>query len=123
MIVLLVEKVLELLFNINGDEFLVWVIKLLINGGFVNYGLWVDRYCVEFQCIFVFSFCKDVVLILYFVFGVYCVLMQFKFYFEFEDIINICIFVREELKNWRWKGKELDFNNNICVNDICKFCV
>ncbi|KAK4204977.1 hypothetical protein QBC40DRAFT_261276 [Triangularia verruculosa] len=105
-----VEKTPGLLSNINGDEPPAWAIRLTIKGGSVNYGPWADRHRAELQRVFVPSLCKDAVPTPRLDPGAYRVPTQFKLYIELEDTTNIRIPIKEDSKNWRWKGKEPDLN-------------
>ncbi|KAK0641592.1 hypothetical protein B0T16DRAFT_333952 [Cercophora newfieldiana] len=98
--------------NINGDEPPAWAITLSIKGGSVNYGPWADRQRAELQRTFAPSLCKDAVPAARLPVGAFRVPTQFKLYVELEDTVNIRIPIREESKNWRWKGKEPGLKNS-----------
>ncbi|KAL2264311.1 hypothetical protein VTK26DRAFT_7277 [Humicola hyalothermophila] len=100
------EKPLEQPSNINGAEPPAWSINLAINGGSINYGPWADRHRADLQRIFVPTLCKDAVPAHRVPPGAYRVPTQFKFYVELCDTTTVRIPVREESKNWKWKGKE-----------------
>ncbi|KAK3318552.1 hypothetical protein B0H66DRAFT_603132 [Apodospora peruviana] len=100
------EKPPDSLFNINGDEPPAWGIHLSIKGGSVNYGPWADRQRADLQRTFVPSLCKDAVPASRLPLGAHRVPTQFKLYVELEDTVTIRVPLREESKNWRWKGKE-----------------
>ncbi|KAK3944926.1 protein CSF1 [Diplogelasinospora grovesii] len=90
------EKAPEHLSNINGEEPPAWAINLSIKGG--------SR--AVLQRTFVPSLCKDAVPAPRLPLGAWRVPTQFKLYVELEDSATIRIPVREESKNWKWKGKE-----------------
>lgn len=100
------DKAPEALPNINGDDPPAWAINLSIKGGSVNYGPWADRQRAELQRTFAPNLCKDAVPAARLPVGAYRVPTQFKLYVELEDTVTIRIPIREESKNWRWKGKE-----------------
>ncbi|KAK0620335.1 hypothetical protein B0T14DRAFT_521133 [Immersiella caudata] len=100
------EKAPDAASNINGDEPPAWAINVSIKGGSVIYGPWADRQRAELQRMFAPSLCKDAVPAARLSVGAWRVPTQFKLYVELEDTVNIRIPIREESKNWRWKGKE-----------------
>ncbi|KAK2033680.1 fermentation associated protein [Colletotrichum zoysiae] len=91
---------------INGDEAPAWGIILAIKGGVVNYGPWADRQRADLQRVFVPSLCKDAVPATPLAEGEYRVPTQFKLYVELDEEVTLRIPVREDSKNWKWKGKE-----------------
>ncbi|OLN97649.1 Protein CSF1 [Colletotrichum chlorophyti] len=91
---------------INGDEAPAWGMSLAINGGVVNYGPWADRQRADLQRVFVPSLSKDAVPAVPLSEGDYRVPTQFKLFVELDDEVTLRIPVREDSKNWRWKGKE-----------------
>ena len=97
--------------NINGDVPPAWAINLSIKGGSVNYGPWADRHRADLQRTFAPSLCKDAVPASRLPVGEYRVPTQFQLYVELEDDVTIRIPIREESKNWRWKGKEPDLKD------------
>ncbi|KAK4454351.1 protein CSF1 [Podospora aff. communis PSN243] len=100
------DKASDVASNINGDEPPAWAINLSIKGGSVNYGPWADRQRAELQRMFAPSLCKDAVPAARLPVGAWRVPTQFKLYVELEEVLNVRIPIREESKNWRWKGKE-----------------
>ncbi|KAL2130955.1 hypothetical protein VTI74DRAFT_5718 [Chaetomium olivicolor] len=100
------EKIAGQAPNINGAEPPAWGINLSINGGSINYGPWADRYRADLQRIFVPGLCKDAIPARPLLPGANRVPTQFKFFMELTDTTTLRIPVREESKNWRWKGKE-----------------
>ncbi|KAJ4300292.1 Macrophage colony-stimulating factor 1 receptor [Collariella sp. IMI 366227] len=92
--------------NINGAEPPAWGINLSVNGGSINYGPWADRLRADLQRTFVPGLCKDAVPARPLAPGADRVPTQFKFFMELTDATTIRVPVREESKNWRWKGKE-----------------
>ncbi|TDZ40573.1 Protein CSF1 [Colletotrichum spinosum] len=91
---------------INGDEAPAWGINLAIQGGIVNYGPWADRQRADLQRVFVPSLSKDAVPASPLAEGAYRMPTQFKLYIELDDEVTLRIPIREDSKNWRWKGKE-----------------
>ncbi|WYZ46398.1 hypothetical protein EsH8_IX_000623 [Colletotrichum jinshuiense] len=91
---------------INGDEAPAWGMILAIKGGVVNYGPWTDRQRADLQRVFVPSLSKDAVPATPLPEGAYRVPTQFKLYVELDDEVTLRIPIREDSKNWRWKGKE-----------------
>jgi hypothetical protein len=92
--------------NINGGKPPAWGINLSIKGGIVNYGPWADRQRSELQRIFFPSLCKDAVPSKPLPPGADRMPTEFKLYVELDDEVTVRIPIREESKNWRWKGKE-----------------
>jgi hypothetical protein len=105
--------------NINGAEPPAWAIHLALKGGSINYGPWADRNRADLQRTFVPNLCKDAVPAHRLPPGAYRVPTQFNLYVELQDTTNIRIPVREESKNWRWKGKE-PLQNKIPASDARK---
>ncbi|KAK6224699.1 fermentation associated protein [Colletotrichum tabaci] len=91
---------------INGDEAPAWGMILAIKGGVVNYGPWADRQRADLQRVFVPSLSKDAVPATPLAVGEYRVPTQFKLYVELDDEVTLRIPIREDSKNWKWKGKE-----------------
>ncbi len=92
--------------NINGDEAPAWAINLSVKGGSVNYGPWADRQRADLQRVFAPSLSKDASPAKPLLVGALRIPTQFKLYIELEEELSVRIPVREESKNWRWKGKE-----------------
>lgn len=92
--------------NINGEESPAWSIQLTVKGGSINYGPWADRQRADLQRTFVPNLCKDATPATRLPVGAYRVPTKFHFYIEFEDEVTLRVPVREESKNWTWKGKE-----------------
>ena len=93
--------------NINGAEPPAWGISLSIKGGSVNYGPWADRHRAELQRTFFPGLCKDSKPASKLPVGAYRAPTQFNLYVELEEEVTLRIPVREESKNWRYKGKEI----------------
>lgn len=102
------EKGPEVANNVNGDEPPAWAVHVSVNGGTVNYGPWADRQRADLQRMFAPSLCKDAVPAARLLVGTPRTPTQFKFYIELEDNVTLRVPIREESKNWRWKGKEPD---------------
>lgn len=92
--------------DINGDEPPAWGINLAIKGGTVNYGPWADRHRAELQRVFVPGVCKDAQPAKSLPVGASRVPTQFKLYVELDDDVTLRVPIREESKNWRFRGKE-----------------
>lgn len=92
--------------NINGDDPPAWGINLSIKGGFVNYGPWADRHRAELQRVFVPGLCKDSQPAEKLSIGASRVPTQFKLYVELDDDVTLRVPIREESKNWRYRGQE-----------------
>ncbi|KAK3688539.1 hypothetical protein B0T22DRAFT_156802 [Podospora appendiculata] len=100
----------ELSQNINGAEPPAWAINLSIKGGSINYGPWADRQRADLQRIFVPSLCKDSTPASRLPVGASRLPTQFKLYVEVEESVTIRVPIKEESKNWRWKGQEPALN-------------
>lgn len=92
--------------NINGDDPPAWGINLSIKGGSVNYGPWADRHRAELQRVFVPGICKDAQPAQPLPVGASRVPTQFKLYVELDDDVTLRVPIREESKNWKYRGKE-----------------
>ncbi|KAF7548835.1 hypothetical protein G7046_g8533 [Stylonectria norvegica] len=92
--------------NINGDEPPAWGINVSVKGGTMNYGPWADRQRADLQRFFFPSLCKDATPAQPLQPGAWRTPVQFKLYVEIEDTVTLRIPIREESKNWRWRGKE-----------------
>lgn len=92
--------------NINGDEPPAWGINVSIKGGSINYGPWADRHRAELQRVFFPGLCKDSQPAQRLPVGASRVPTQFKLYVELDDDVTLRVPIREESKNWRYRGKE-----------------
>lgn len=92
--------------NINGEEPPAWGINISIKGGSINYGPWADRHRAELQRVFVPGLCKDSQPAKPLPTGASRVPTQFKLYVELDDDVTLRVPIREESKNWRFRGKE-----------------
>lgn len=92
--------------NINGDEPPAWGIDVSIKGGTINYGPWADRQRADLQRVFVPSLCKDAVVAQPLQPGAWRAPTQFKMNIVLDDTVTLRVPIREESKNWRWRGKE-----------------
>ncbi|KAH6895300.1 hypothetical protein B0T10DRAFT_507394 [Thelonectria olida] len=92
--------------NINGNEPPEWGMNFSIKGGTMNYGPWADRQRADLQKFFFPGLCKDVVPAQPLDRGSWRVATQFKLYVEMDDTVTMRVPIREESKNWRWRGKE-----------------
>lgn len=92
--------------DINGDEPPAWGINMSIKGGTLNYGPWADRHRTELQRVFFPGVCKDSQPAKPLPVGAYRVPTQFKLYVELDDDVTLRVPIREESKNWKYRGKE-----------------
>lgn len=96
----------EAVTDINGDDPPAWGINLSIKGGAVNYGPWADRHRAELQRVFFPGVCKDSQPAKHLPVGASRVPTQFKLYVELDEDVTLRVPIREESKNWRFRGKE-----------------
>lgn len=92
--------------DINGDVPPAWGINLSVKGGTVNYGPWADRHRAELQRVFFPSLCKDSQPAKPLPTGAIRTPTQFKLYVELDEDVTLRIPIREESKNWRFRGKD-----------------
>lgn len=92
--------------DINGDDPPAWGINLSIKGGAVNYGPWADRHRAELQRVFFPGVCKDSQPAKPLPVGANRVPTQFKLYVELDEDVTLRVPIREESKNWKYRGKE-----------------
>ncbi|OAQ94637.1 fermentation associated protein [Purpureocillium lilacinum] len=92
--------------NVNGSEPPAWGMSLSIKGGTVNYGPWADRQRAELQRVFFPTLAKDATPAKPLPVGAWRVATQFKLSVDIENAVTLRIPIREESKNWRWRGKE-----------------
>ena len=92
--------------SINGSEPPAWGMSLSVKGGTMNYGPWADRQRADLQRVFFPTLSKDVVPAVPLPAGSWRLPTQFKLFVELEDSVTLRIPIREESKNWRWRGKE-----------------
>ncbi|KAH7136449.1 hypothetical protein EDB81DRAFT_79652 [Dactylonectria macrodidyma] len=92
--------------NINGSEPPAWGMDFSIKGGTMNYGPWADRQRADLQRFFFPSLCKDATQAQPLEAGAWRVATQFKLLVEMDDAVTLRVPIREESKNWRWRGKE-----------------
>lgn len=92
--------------NINGSEPPAWGVQLSVKGGTMNYGPWADRQRADLQRVFVPSLSKDSSATGPLPVGAWRVPTQFDLLIELDDTVTLRIPIREESKNWRWRGKE-----------------
>ncbi|KAJ2895364.1 Fermentation associated protein [Zalerion maritima] len=93
--------------NINGDIPPAWAIDVSLKGGTMNYGPWADRHRAALQGMFVPSISKDSTPATLIPIGSYRVATQFNLYIESEEELTLRIPIREESKNWKYRGKEM----------------
>ncbi|KAF4971766.1 hypothetical protein FZEAL_9757 [Fusarium zealandicum] len=92
--------------NINGDEPPAWGMNFSVKGGTMNYGPWADRQRADLQRFFFPSLCKDATPAQPLKPGDWRMATTFQLYVEIDDTVTLRIPIREESKNWRWRGKE-----------------
>ncbi|ENH73875.1 Protein CSF1 [Fusarium oxysporum f. sp. cubense race 1] len=93
-------------FSINGDVPPAWGMNFSIKGGTMNYGPWADRQRADLQRFFFPSLCKDAMPAKPLKPGDWRVATTFQLYIEMDDAVTLRVPIREESKNWRWRGKE-----------------
>lgn len=98
--------------HINGSDAPGWGMHFVIHGGVVNYGPWADRHRADLQKVFVPNLCKDATPAQPLQEGEWRVATQFKVFIELVDTITMRIPIKEESKNWRWRGKEPAVNQH-----------
>ncbi|KAJ6444325.1 fermentation associated protein [Purpureocillium lavendulum] len=92
--------------NVNGSEPPAWGMSLSVNGGTINYGPWADRQRAELQRVFFPTLAKDATPAKPLPVGAWRTATQFKLSVDIENAVTLRIPIREESKNWRWRGKE-----------------
>lgn len=97
---------LEKSMDINGDTPPAWGINISIKGGSLNYGPWADRHRAELQRVFFPGLCKDSQPAKPLPTGASRMPTQFNLYVELEEDVTLRVPIREESKNWRFRGKE-----------------
>lgn len=104
------------LIHVNGNEAPTWGMHLAVKGGTINYGPWADRQRADLQRVFVPGLSKDAVPAESLDKGAWRVATLFNFSVELEDTVTLRIPIREESKNWRWRGKEPNMNQQAKTN-------
>ena len=99
--------------DINGDTPPAWGIHLSIQGGVANYGPWADRQRAELQRFFFPSISKDATPARPLKNGEYRVATKFTFYVELDKEVTVRIPTREPSKNWRYKDKNPQIEQNL----------
>ncbi|KAG5926206.1 hypothetical protein E4U42_003527 [Claviceps africana] len=92
--------------SINGSEPPAWGMTLSIKGGTMNYGPWADRMRADLQRVFYPTLLKDAVASEPLPSGSWRAPAQFHLCIDLEDALTLRVPIREESKNWRWRGKE-----------------
>ncbi|KAG6004419.1 hypothetical protein E4U21_001087 [Claviceps maximensis] len=92
--------------SINGSEPPAWGMTLSIKGGTMNYGPWADRMRADLQRVFYPSLLKDAIASEPLLPGSWRAPTQFLLHIDLEDAMTLRVPIREESKNWRWRGKE-----------------
>ncbi|KAJ3493807.1 hypothetical protein NLG97_g4500 [Lecanicillium saksenae] len=95
---------------VNGGDAPAWGMHFTIRGGTMNYGPWADRQRADLQRVFMPSVAKDATPARPLAPGEWRVATEFNLLIELEDTVTLRIPIREESKNWRWRGKEPPVN-------------
>ncbi|XWW95542.1 hypothetical protein V2A60_003503 [Cordyceps javanica] len=98
------------LLHINGGDAPAWGMHFTIRGGTMNYGPWADRQRADLQRVFLPGLAKDATPAKPLRPGEWRVATEFNLLIELEDTVTLRIPIREESKNWRWRGKEPPIN-------------
>ncbi|KAJ2977452.1 hypothetical protein NQ176_g4359 [Zarea fungicola] len=98
------------LLHVNGGEAPAWGMHFIIRGGTINYGPWADRQRADLQRVFMPGLSKDANPAKQLTPGDWRVATGFQLLIELEDTVTLRIPIREESKNWRWRGKEPPIN-------------
>ncbi|KAF2668562.1 hypothetical protein BT63DRAFT_479968 [Microthyrium microscopicum] len=91
--------------HINGSLPPEYGMDILIYGGTVNYGPWTDRQRINFQNIFFPPIYAHAIPGTPLSSGDLRVSTEFKLYLSVEDETTLRLPVREQSKDWKWKGK------------------
>ncbi|KAG6015189.1 hypothetical protein E4U43_005623 [Claviceps pusilla] len=92
--------------SINGSEPPAWGMTLSVKGGTMSYGPWADRMRADLQRVFYPTLSKDAVASEPLPSGSWRAPSQFQLHIDLEDAMTLRVPIREESKNWRWRGKE-----------------
>lgn len=98
--------------NINGDKAPAWGMNLSVKGGTMNYGPWADRLRADLQRVFFPSLAKDASPARRLLAGAWRVATQFELLVELDEPVTVRIPMKENSKNWRWRGKEPRIDHN-----------
>ncbi len=98
------------LLHVNGGDAPAWGMHFTIKGGTMNYGPWADRQRADLQRVFLPGLAKDATPAKPLAAGEWRVATEFNLLIELEDTVTLRIPIREESKNWRWRGKEPPVN-------------
>lgn len=98
------------LMHVNGGAAPAWGMHLAIKGGTMNYGPWADRQRADLQRVFMPGLSKNATPAKPLAPGDWRVATEFNLLIELEDTVTLRIPIREESKNWRWRGKEPPIN-------------
>jgi hypothetical protein len=99
------EKLPRDIDHVNGSPPPEYGMDLLVYGGTISYGPWTDRQRVNFQNIFFPPIFANAVPGTRLKAGEYRVSTQFKLYLSIEEETTLRIPVREQSKDWKWKGR------------------
>ncbi|OAA62344.1 fermentation associated protein [Cordyceps fumosorosea ARSEF 2679] len=98
------------LLHVNGGNAPAWGMHFQIRGGTMNYGPWADRQRADLQRVFLPGLAKDATPAKPLAPGEWRVATEFNLLIELDDTVTVRIPIREESKNWRWRGKEPPVN-------------
>jgi hypothetical protein len=91
--------------DINGDTPPDWGINITFDGGTVYYGPWADRQRLDIQNMFFPAVYKDAVPAKKLNPGESRISTAFKIYIEVRGQTTLRVPIREESKDWKWKGR------------------
>ena len=92
--------------KINGDKPPAWGMHISIGGGTMHYGPWADRQRADLQRVFFPTLSKDASPAKPLPAGAWRMPTQFELLVEIDDAVTVRVPMKEESKNWRWRGKE-----------------
>jgi hypothetical protein len=91
--------------HVNGSAPPEYGMDILVYGGTVSYGPWMDRQRIIFQNIFFPPIYADALPGKLLSAGNYRISSEFKLYLSIEEETTLRIPIREQSKDWRWKGR------------------
>jgi hypothetical protein len=90
---------------LNGAPPPAWGLEIVLKGGLVHYGPWADRIRADIQSVFFPRLYKDSTPAEPLPPGQTRSYTRFKVFVELEDTTTLRIPLREESKDWKWKGR------------------
>lgn len=93
--------------DINGDAPPDWGIEIKIGGGTIHYGPWADRQRADIQSVFFPTLYKDAFPATKISPGQYRVNTVMKIVIEIEEQTTLRIPTREDSKDWKWRGQQI----------------